>query len=231
VGSVRLRLLALTLFLAVLAPPAHAQTSERTLTVLGTGSATAPNDTARVTFRVVRLDRDPAVALNATSKRTRRVIAAVLASGIAGEDIVTREASLQRVTRRRGGRREFVGYRAVNSVAVTVREVAQTGPVIVAGVRAGAASFSTKFSYSASSALYDQALAGAYRDAQRKAELLADEAGVTLGDPLAIHEGFPDVISEFDRTSDELAAQTPPPIRPGITRVEAGVTVRYAISG
>ena len=224
-------LLALTLLLAALAAPAHAQTTERSLTVVGVGSATAPNDIARVTFRVARLDRDPEVALAATSRRIRRVLAAVRRSGIADEDIVTREASLVRVTRRRGGRREFVGYRAVNSVVVTVREIAATGPLIVAGVRAGATSFRTSFAYSDPSALYDEALAAAYRDAQRKAELLAAEAGVNLGAPLEIHEGFPELISEFGSQRVALEGDAPPPIRPGRSTVDTGVTVRYAISG
>jgi uncharacterized protein len=226
----RLRLLVLTLFLAGLATPAHAQTTERTLTVVGVGSASAPNDIARVTFSAARLDRDPEAALNVTSRRIRRVIAAVRRSGIADEDIVTRETSLTRVTRRQGGRRVLVGYRAVSSIRVTVREISATGPLIVAGVRAGATSFRTSFAYSEPQALYDQALTAAYRDAQRKAELLAAEAGVDLGAPIAIQEGFPELVSDFDRTSAELGS-APPPIRPGTSTVETGATVTYAISG
>jgi uncharacterized protein YggE len=231
----RLRLLLLTLFLTALAAPAaHAQATERTITVVGSGAVTAVNDTAFVGLRVSTTRRTPGAALNVTSRRTRAVVAAIRALDVATEDIQTQEVAIRKVFRRTGrGKRRFVGYRAINSVAVTVRQIRATGALIAAGLRAGATSVSgAEFTVSNADALYNDALAGAYRNARSKAELLAAEAGVTLGAVIEIREGVPALDSSgFEEFADALASAIAAPIEPGTSTVATNVTVTYAISG
>src|SRR3954447_24318930 len=127
----------------VAASPARAQTEtstdQRTITVTGFGSVTVANDTAQLSLGVSTTRSSAARALAATSARTRRVLAALAAQGIAAEDIQTQAAGLRRsVHRATRHRKRKVVYVASNSVSVTVRTIAKTGAVIAAAVKAGA---------------------------------------------------------------------------------------------
>ena len=78
--------------LAVAAPAdSLAQTSSepRSIVVTGTGTATAPNDTAVLEFAVTARGRTASGALGNNSKRLAAVIDAIVASGVAREDVQT----------------------------------------------------------------------------------------------------------------------------------------------
>jgi uncharacterized protein len=171
-------------------------------------------------------------ALADTSRRTRRVLDALAAQGIAKADIQTQTVGLGRTVRRTGKqrRKRRVVYRASNSVDVTVHDVSKTGAVIQAAVDAGATGVSgVEFSASNSEGLYDQALGLAYDNARSKAAALAARAGMTLGDPISIQEGQQDVfaVSDFAQSAPAAAA---PPIEPGTATITALVTVVFSMS-
>jgi uncharacterized protein YggE len=230
--SARLLLLAVA-FCLVVAAPARAQTetpsNQRTITVTGSGSVTAANDTALLSLGVSTTRSTASKALAATSARTRRVLAALAAQGIAAEDIQTQAAGLRRsVQRATKHRKRKVVYIASNSVSVTVRSVSKTGAVISAAVKAGATHVGEiEFFPSNERDLYRQGLLLAYDDAREKAALLAERAGVTLGRPLSIFEGS----DNFEPDAGGLSTNaTPAPIEPGTSDVGAFVTVVFAIS-
>jgi uncharacterized protein YggE len=216
----------------VAASPARAQTAasdQRTITVTGFASVTAANDTARLSLGVSSSRATATRALAATSARTRRVLAALAAQGVAAEDIQTQAVGLHRsVQRATKHRRRKVVYVASNSVSVTVRAVSTTGAVIGAAVKAGATHVGEiEFFPSNETDLYRQALGLAYDDAREKAELLAQRADATLGRPLSIVEGQ----DSFEPASNDLAATpSPAPVEPGTSDVSALVTVVFAIS-
>lgn len=217
-----------------MAAPARAQTEtssdQRTITVTGAGSVTAANDTALLSLGVSTTRSSAARALAATSARTRRVLAALAAQGIAAEDIQTQAAGLRRsVQRATKHRKRKVVYIASNSVSVTVRDVSKTGAVIAAVVKAGATHVGgIEFFPSNESGLYRQGLLLAYDDAREKAQLLADRAGVTLGRPLSIFEGQ----DSFEPLASEVSGgvSSPAPVEPGTSDIGALVTVVFAIS-
>jgi uncharacterized protein YggE len=217
----------------VAAAPARAQTEtpsdQRTITVIGSGSVTAANDTALLSLGVSTRRSTASQALAATSARTRRVLAALAAQGIAAADIQTQAASVRRsVQRATKHRKRKVVFIASNSISVTVRSVSKTGAVISAAVKAGATHVGEiEFFPSNERDLYRQGLVLAYDDAREKAQLLADRAGVKLGRPLSIFEGS----DNFEPLSSELATGvSPAPIEPGTSDIGAFVTVVFAIS-
>jgi uncharacterized protein len=227
----RLFLLCIALALVV-AAPARAQTTERTITVTGVGSVTAPNDTANVSLGVSSTRNTAPGALAASSRRTRRVLDALATQGIAKDDIQTQEVALRRSVRtvRKGKKRKRqVVYTASNSLIVTVRDVSKTGAVIQAAVKAGATSVEgADFFIANSDALYRQALALGYDDARAKATVLAQRAGVTLGHVVSIQESQESLPSAgFDLSAPASGA---PPIAPGTATISALVTVVFAIS-
>ena len=199
--------------------------------MVGNASVTAPNDTATVSLGVTTRHATATRALADTSARTRRVLDALDAQGIAKADIQTETVSLSRSVRRTGKhRRKRVVYTASNSVDVTVHDVSKTGAVIQAAVNAGATRVSgVEFSASNSDALYDKALGVAYDNARTKAAALAERAGMKLGDPISIQEGQQDVFAESDLAQSAPAAAAPP-IEPGTATVTAIVTVVFAMS-
>jgi uncharacterized protein YggE len=231
--TVRAVLLCVALALAA-AAQADAQTAagQRTIAVVGTASVTAPNDTARVSFSVTTRHSTATGALADTSARTRRVLDALAAQGIAKADIQTQTVGLRRIVRRTGKhrRKRRVVYTASNSVDVTVHDVSKTGAVIQAAVDAGATRVSgVEFSASNSEGLYDQALGLAYDNARSKAAALAARAGMTLGKPISIQEGQQDVFAVPDQAQPAPAAGAPP-VEPGTATVTAIVTVVFAMS-
>lgn len=230
---VRRLVLLCTALALVVAAPARAQTAERTITVTGVGSVTAPNDTANISLGVATTHYTAAAALSDTSRRTRRVFDALAAQGIAKDDIQTEEVGLQRSTRtvRTGKRRKRrVVYTASNSVIVTVRDVSRTGAVVQAAVKAGATNVEgADFFVSNSDALYRQALALGYDDARAKANVLAQRAGVTLGQVVSIQEA-PDTLPSAGSGEFATPVSGAPPIAAGTATISALVTVVFAFS-
>lgn len=223
--------------LAIAAPQAAAADTppppDHSITVTGTGEVSAPNDTSQLTFRVETKSRKPAAALSKTSARAQRVIDAVKHAGVAAGDVQSEDISVNRYVSRRKHHKPKTGYRAVNSVIVTVRDVNRTPSVITAGINAGANGLSgIDFSTSKLSDLYDHALSKGYDDAKRKAQNLAKQAGVTLGGPLRIEENFDaESVGAEDKSQFAVPTAAPaPPVQPGTATVDAIVTVTFAIS-
>jgi uncharacterized protein YggE len=216
--------------LAIAAPGAFAQTADRTVTVVGDATATAPNDTARLAFHVTNRARQANVALDRNSARTRKVIAAVKAAGIPAADIETEHVGLSRLRiKTKHGHHRHV-YRATNSIRVTVRQIGKTGRVIEAAVNAGATGFSgADLSSSKAEVLYREALGDAFDEAKAKAQELADRAGATLGPAQTISEGFDEFNTGNQQNAANGNAQAGVPIQPGRTEVFAEVTVTFAL--
>ena len=229
--------LALTcLLLAVLlAPVASAQAPARTISVTGDASLMAANDTARVGFGVEGRGPTAPGALRNSSARLRGVLASLKELGVADADLRTRGVSVSRRRDRRG--RKLPGFIARGGVTAVVRDVKQTGPVIDAGVNAGAASVDgPSFFIDDPQALLRRALVAAFRDARSKATELAAEAKLTLGDAISIREST-FVPSETDFGDDggsggggRREGETPgllSPTRPGRAEVFGTVYVVF----
>ena len=221
--------LAATVALAVVRPgSAHGSSapSGRTLTVSGTATARGAPDTALFTFGVETEAATAKAALADNAARMRRVIAALLGTGISREDIQTQDVSVYPRRTDTGG---LEGFTADGSVATTVRRLARAGVAVDAAVAAGASQTSgPQFDRSSQSGLTRRALRDAFAEARAKAETLAQEAGATLGEVRRVVENGqalrPMPIGVF-ATAD--AAGTP--IEPGTQQVQASVTVTFTL--
>jgi uncharacterized protein YggE len=221
--------------LTVAAPataPAQTTSEPRSIVVTGVGTARGPNDTAVLDFEVNARGRTATGALANNSKRLAAVIGALLANGVAREDIQTSNVSLRRFSRRVNRRKVVRGFVAVNAVTATIRDVAAAGAAIDAAVRAGATGVEgVEFSSSRVDELYRDALAAAYAVARAKAERLAQASGSTLGAVHTINEGFR-AFGQDEFGGEAQGAPRPgtaPPIEPGTAVVEATVIVRFLL--
>lgn len=201
-----------------------ADPSTRTITANGVGTVTTVPDRAHFSFGVQVQARTASQALEASEAQIRRVVSALRGAGVAAADIQTEQVSLMPQSSEDG--REIVGYMAVSSVSVRVRDLGRAGAVVDAAVGAGANQVSgPALIRSDQDALYRNALRAAYADAREKAQALAAAAGVTLGAAKAIVEGGGAIPLAEGR--DAAATAT---IEPGTQELQTTVTVTFAVS-
>ena len=201
-------------------------TPSRSITASGIGSVTTVPDRAHFSFGVQAQSRTASQALEAADAQLRRVVAALREAGVAQADIQTEQISLSPRTSEDGA--QIVGYTAISSVSVRVRNLDRAGPVVDAAVGAGANQvYGPSLTRSDQDALYRNALRVAYADARARAQALAEAAGVTLGAMSATVEGGGSVPMPMAAGRAEDAKAT---VEPGTQEIQASVSVTFAIS-
>ena len=199
---------------------------DRSITASGLGSVTTVPDRAHFSFGVQAQSRTASQALEAADAQLGRVVAALRSAGIAQADIQTEQISLSPRTSEDGV--QIVGYMAVSSVSVRVRNLDRAGPVVDAAVGAGANQvYGPSLTRSDQEAVYRSALKAAYADARAKAQALAEAAGVTLGAMTSTVEGGASAPMPLAAGRAEDAKAT---IEPGTQEIQASVSVTFAVS-
>ena len=160
------------------------------ITVSGVGRVSAAADVATLNLGVeafaetVKEARDDAAAAN------QRVVAALVAEGVAEDDIATRRFNISSRYGREGD--SVIGYRVNNQLTVKARDLTKIGDLIDAVTEAGGdlTRFQgVNFSIEDPEQLEVQARAAAVEDLKAKAEQLAELMGVGVGAPVLISEG------------------------------------------
>lgn len=214
------------LALALVAPAGAA--AQGTVAVSGRATLEVPNDTARIGLGVSVVRPAKGAALRASSARLAKVIAAVRGiSGVGPADIRSGSVSVSRVER---GKKKL--FRAGQGITVTLHEPKLAGELIAAAIAAGADGVrGPTFFVGDSSAAYGRALAAAFERARAKAQLLAAQAGATLGPALTIAERG--VAIEPTPVAGEVrspkGAQPSPPTRSSSSTVTAAVDVVFSL--
>lgn len=243
----------IALALALLALPLAAQTPGTggggqamnevpVLTVSGSGEARVAPDEANVRLGVIAQAATARAAQDQVSRSAGAVLEAIRKLGIKDQDIQTSGLSLSPLySQGRPGVEEnqaprITGYQANNTVTVRVEDLTKVGPVIDAGLAAGANTLEgVEFGLRNDEAARAQALADAAGKARAKAQTLAKALGLTLGNILEVAEGgvsiTPPPYPRYGRVAmTELAAAADTPVSAGQVGVQASVTIRYRIS-
>jgi uncharacterized protein YggE len=220
-----------TLALCAFASAATAGQDDRTISVTGSGSASAAPDMARATLGVEARRAEAAEAVSAASAAMSAIIASLRDAGVAERDIRTVEIGLNPSYSRPDNNAplRLEGYIASQRVIATVRALDRLGPVLDAAVGAGATDFGgVSFDIAGREALEDAARRAAVTDAARIAGQLAEAAGVNLGAPQPISLGSygPMPLREMAVMKMDAAST---PVAPGEMTLNASVSVVYAI--
>ncbi len=228
------RLLAVLAVAVALPMAAVAQEGPATLTVSGEATVSAPPDMATIRVGVETGGETAAEALSANNAEAARMIETLKAAGIAHKDIQTgtlrvepRYADMQRT--KPGEAPAVVGYRVVNEVAVTVRDLDSIGGMLDRVVGAGANRIDAiRFGLSDDAALGDEARQKAVAEARRRAEVLAEAAGVRLARVLSITDGGggPRPVPGMMMRAEAMDV----PVERGEVGVQASVTVVWEIA-
>jgi uncharacterized protein YggE len=231
---IRTTILASTM-IAALAAPALAQQFQQppTLTVFGDGVATAAPDIAVVTLGVISESATAKDALAANATDMTAVISAITDAGIATKDIATSGLSVNPVysdpSKDPNGRSQVTGYRVQNQVTVKIRDLAQSGPLLDKVVTAGANRVTgIDFDIDKASALRDEAMKAAITEARRKAELMAEAAGVQLGAIQSVQTSEGGGVPIF-RAQMAMKADVSTPVMGGEQQITANATLVYLI--
>lgn len=206
--------------------PASAVAQERTVSVNGSATQQAPNDTAGLGFQVAKERPSRAAALRIVAVRLRAVIAAVeTVPGVGSGDVTTGQISIRKVIR---GKRAV--YRASEGISVILHQPDRAGEMVSAAVAAGATGTSgPRFFPGDPELAYESTLLAAFDQAKAKAAALASRAGATLGPAISIEEGAELVPAQPRADQKGAAAEPAPPVKPGSSTVTATVHVVFAL--
>jgi uncharacterized protein YggE len=209
------------------------------VTVSGMGQVSAAPDRAVVRLGAVAEAEDAKDAQSRLNAVMQKVLASIEKLGVPENAIRTEGLSLSPVYTNpvASGNREpqaprISGYRAANVVSVQLDDLGRIGPVVDAGITAGAnelqgVSFDLKDSLAARNA----ALTAAVNDARGQAETIARALGMRLDglESLVTNASFsgpPQPYAMARRATLDVAT----PIQPGELEVSSNVTATYYVA-
>jgi uncharacterized protein YggE len=217
---------------ALMAGAAMAQDAA-TITVVGDGQVNAAPDMATIMLGVNSQAETAKAAMDQTSVGVEALLATLGEAGIAPRDVQTTGLSLNPIwdqSSLNSDPPKVTGFNADNSVTVRVRAIDTLGNVLDSVLVAGANTFNgLTFGLQDPEPRLDEARQAAVADARRKAELIAEAAGVSLGSLASITEvtGMQGPQPMFRR--EALMSADAVPVAAGETTVTAQVTIVWTI--
>jgi len=209
----------------------EADKMQRTVTVSASGKVTADPDVARISTGVVSEGDTAKDAITRNNGVMGKLVEGLRGAGISPKDIQTTSFSVEpRYTQHKDGRPATIsGYRVLNQVRLTVRDVRRLGEILDQAIALGANRIDQiSFDLADPELLLDQARQQAMQNARRRGELYAQAAGAQLGPVLRIFEGGGD-FSPVAATARAGFRATSVPIEAGTRNLEVEVNVVYAL--
>jgi len=208
----------------------------RSIHVTGSGSVVGEPDIATLNLGVSVEKAAVEEAREAAASAMTAVIESLKANDIAEKDIQTDNFSIYPQYDYTDNGRVLRGYRVNNTVSAKVRELESLSDIIDDAAGAGGDIVvvnSIQFMIEDSTPLQTQARALAVKNAEAKAQTLAEAGGVTLGKPITITEmsagGGPPIAFAESAALAADSARSSTPIEAGELTVTVNVTVVYEI--
>ena len=209
----------------------------RTVSVAATGTAEVTPDAARVSVTVETNDPTSAQAAQAAAaEASTRALDALKAAGVDAKDIASKAINVGPVYDYTSvGGQTLIGYRASQTLDVTLRELASAGATLDGVVKAGGNAVridSLEPFVTDPAAATEQARAQAVDIARAQAEQYAQLLGFTLGEVATVSEStsnapMPMVAYADSAQSEEKIVETP--IEAGTSEVTVTLNVAWLI--
>jgi len=200
-----------------------------------TETVKADPDVANLSAGVSTLATTAVEAMRMNAEAMNSVVDRIDALGVAREDIQTTGINLnpEYVYDQETNSQRFTGYRAMNRVTVTLREIDQTGQVLDALVTAGANDISgITWSIDDPTGAQEQARQAAFATAKTRAEGYARLAGMRGVRLLEVNETVmsgPPIA--YDMAPQAVSARAEfAPVRPGQVQTGVTITVKYEMT-
>ncbi|NMM84191.1 hypothetical protein B2J88_07425 [Rhodococcus sp. SRB_17] len=208
-------------------------TSTKEVTVVGTGEVRGAPDILTAGIGVEVVAPDVTGAVSQSNEKARAMIDAMVAAGVATEDVQTSDLSVQpQYDGNPYGGGTVTGYRATNSVRIIVRDLDKASGVLDAGIAAGgnAARLNTvAFDIDDDSKLLADARTRAFEDAKTRAEQYADLSGTSLSNVVTITEAHNTTGNQNMDMSGMRSPSNDMVIAPGTQQVSFEVTVTWSL--
>ena len=208
--------------------------------VNGTGEVTVTPDIALLVIGVEAQQDTVAEAQSKASTAMNDLMTALVNSGIEEKDIQTQYFRIDQRTRWDNFNEEEIitGYQVTNTVTVKIRDIDNAGNIVDTAVSAGGDYIrinSFNFTVEDPTEYYDEAREKATADAKDKAEKLAEQNGVKLGEPTYISESTYTPSSYGGMAFMKESAAVPAPaivtsISPGEIDISLTVQIAYNIN-
>ena len=209
----------------------------RTVSVAATGTAEATPNAARASITVESIDPSSAqVAQAATARVATLALDELKAAGVDAADIATRAITVGPVYDYTSeGGQNLIGYRASQTLTVTLRDLATAGATLDAVVKAGGNAVridSLEPFVTNPAAATEKARAQAVDIARDQAEQYAQLLGFTLGAVATVSESTSNSPMPMFANADAAASEdktVPTPIEAGTTEVTVTLNVAWLI--
>lgn len=218
------------------AAPNNASATAPFITVEGQGEAQGKPDIASITLGIVTQGKSSAEAMEANARIAATLLSQLRERGIADRDLMTIGLSLMPEYAQDKDRQlapKIAGYRAVNRLAVRLRDLTKIGAVLDLAASAGVGDITGPvFGVAEPQKLQDEARQKAAADARRIAELYAKSLGLKLGAVRSIIDS-PDQRNQAEprllRGAPAAMAASATPIEGGELTAQANVSVTFEL--
>lgn len=205
------------------------------LSVDGRGTGTVTPDMARLSIGINSFARDAAKAQNDNARIANEIQNALRNLGIEEKDMKTVNYSFYPTYQTdQNHRNEINGYKADNTLSVTVRNIDLTGKVIDAALSSGANKINDlEFTVADKQSVKKEALQNAIRDARGKAEIIAQGLGKRIVGIQNVSESTDELegrrFYSFAKIAAADNASGSTPVQPGDLKATANVHIDYII--
>lgn len=209
-----------------------AEAPVRSITVQGNGSLSVMADQASVD---IGIETQAVTAQKASADNANVMTAvknAIIAQGIDASQIHTSNYGLWPVYQDNKGKTTLTGYRADNTMSVTVSPVSKTGPVMDAAVQAGANKVnSVSFSVKDQDRYKEEVLRKAVADARSKANAIASALNRQVVNVVSVSEGNVQVmpVGQIRLMSADMESKASTPVEPQNVDMNSQITVVFEI--
>ena len=208
------------------------------IVVNGSSNVMVVPDEATIRIGIVRQANSAQIAQQQANTAAQEILAAVARVGVPAAQIQTSRLTLTPIyAPRRPDSSEaprIVAYNAQNVVSIRLDNLSIVGPVIDAGLGAGANQLEgVQFGLRNQLPAREKALKDAVTEARRKAEAIASSLNVSLVGVLEVLESGVSFVPKMDYGGVLMTAQArevATPVSPGELEIQASVTVRYQIA-
>lgn len=217
---------------------------QNTINVSGDGEVFAIPDTAEFSFTVTQEAEAVADAQQSVTQRSNSIISFLEEQGIDDSDLQTTGYNISPryefeeqsgIPRPPRGGRTLVGYEVSQTTQVKVRDTSNVGELLSGiGQREVSSVSNISFTVEDREAVVEEARSKAIADAKAKAQKLADQLGVQLGDVVNFNESSNqprfryDVAQQAEGMGGDAQVSTPQ-ISPGENRITSNVNITYEI--
>ena len=207
---------------------------KNTIAVSGEGKIVATPDIGQVSLSVISDSATVATAQKDNADKMNKITQAMKDAGVKEADLKTTSYNISPRYQYSAGRSDIIGYEAIQTLDVKIRDLTKVGDILSQAAGAGANQVgSLTFTFDNPAKLQSDARQKAIDSAKQKANDLAKNLGVALGKVVSFSEGYVGQPIPMMYASDALGkgggGGVAPQIQSGQNDVVVDVNIVYEI--